>query len=44
MDIPDMKFLPLDPPLELTSILVWKGQVPLFPLVKAFIEYLQEQY
>lgn len=24
MDIPDMKFLPLDP-LELTSILVWKG-------------------
>ncbi len=44
MDIPDMKFLPLDPPLELTSILVWKGQVPLSPLVKAFIEYLQEQY
>ena len=47
LDLPqtykDLKFIPLSPKLELTSILAWRNNVPQNKVLKAFITYLREK-
>lgn len=40
----DMKFLPFDPKLELSSVLAWKDQQPCSKATNAFIRYVKETY
>ena len=40
----DMKFLPLEPKLELSSVLAWKEQKSCSKITDAFIQYVRAQY
>lgn len=40
----DMKFLPLEPKLELSSVLAWKDQQSYSKATTAFIKYVKDVY
>ena len=39
-----LRFIPLDPPVELASVLVWKDGQPFAPSSRAFIDHLRNAY
>ncbi|WP_333649293.1 LysR family transcriptional regulator [Lacrimispora sp.] len=43
-DYDDMKFVPLEPKLELSSVLVWKEHQAYSKATTAFIEFIKEKY
>lgn len=39
----DLKYIPLEPKLELSSVLAWRGQQPHSEVTKSFIEFVREE-